>query len=105
MPVLARLHSGTFYVREREGELWNCFRLRMTTPHGEQAWDTGWGSYGSAAPWRGKGLESFEVQMRSSFDDVMSDLAAAGLVPDRGYDDLPHDVDLPETLRAFMEPG
>ncbi len=44
MPEPARLHSGTFYVRERDGELWNCFRLRMTTPDGiEQAWDTGRG--------------------------------------------------------------
>ncbi len=69
MPDLARLHSGTFYVRERDGELWNCLRLRMATPRGDQAWDTGWGS----------------------------------LEPDRGYDDLPVDVDLSEALRAFIE--
>ena len=41
--------------------------------------------------------------MRSSFDDLVSDLAEAGLEPDRGYDDLPVDVDLPEALRAFIE--
>lgn len=103
MPELACLQSATFYVRERDGELWNCFRLQVTTPHGDQAWDTGWGCYGSAAPWQGKGLESFQVQMRSSFDDLMSELAEAGLMPDRGFDDLLVDVDLPATLRTFVE--
>ena len=103
MTRVARLHSGTFYVRERDGELWNFFRLRLTTSDGHQEWDTGWGSYGSAAPWAGKGVDAFECQMRTSFDDLMGDLRQARLRPDRGYDELPVDVDLPDSLRAFVE--
>jgi hypothetical protein len=101
---IARLHEGALVLREwPDGQLAGDFRLRLTTPDGDESWTLGPGLFGHVSDFAGKGLAFFEFQMRSWFDDHMRDLAERGLVADRGYDDLPVGYDVPAPLRTIID--
>ena len=51
----------------------------------------------------GRGLAGFDVQMRSWFDDHVSDLAERELIPDRAYGDLPVSYDVQPEVRRVIE--
>lgn len=46
--------------------------------------------------------EQFDPFMRSLFDDHMYDLAERALAPDRGYDDLPIRIEVPEDVLRHL---
>jgi hypothetical protein len=101
---LARLHEGALVLREwHDGQLVGDFRLRLTTPEGEESWTLGPGLFGPVSDFAGQGLSFFEFQMRSWFDDHMRDLAERGLVADRDYDDLAVGYDVPTSLRKTID--
>jgi hypothetical protein len=86
-----------------DGQLAGDFRLRLTTPEGEESWTLGPGLFGPVSGFAGTGLSFFEFQMHSWFDDHMTDLAERGLVADRGYDDLSVSYDVPASLRKTLD--
>jgi hypothetical protein len=101
---LARLHEGALVLREwHDGQLAGDFRLRLTTPEGEESWTLGPGRFGPVGEFAGKGLSVFEFQMRSWFDDHMTDLAERGLVADRDYDLLSVGYHVPTSLRKTID--
>jgi hypothetical protein len=101
---VARLHEAALVLREwHDGQLAGDFRLRLTTPEGEESWTLGPGLFGPVSEFAGKGLSVFEFQMRSWFDDHMTDLAERGLVADREYDDLSVGYDVPTSLRKTID--
>ena len=101
---VARLLEGTLVLREwHDGQLAGDFRLRLTTPAGEESWTLGPGLFGPVSEFAGKGLSFFEVQMLTWFDDHMYDLTERRLVADRSYDELPVGYDVPAALRQIIE--
>ena len=92
---VARLHDESLVLmRWSDGQLASDFRLRLSTPEGEETWTLGPGLFGSVDEFAGKGLAFFEFQLRSLFEDHIPDPDRAPAGPDRAYDELPvsHDV-------------
>ena len=59
------------------------FRLRLSTPEGEETWTFGPGVFGFGRRVRRQGLGFFEFQLRSWFEDHIPDLTERQLVPTR----------------------
>jgi hypothetical protein len=76
------------------------FVLTLRTPEGIEHWGFGWKLQDvSLEPARGRSLrEQFDSFMRSLFEDHMYDLAERGLRPDRGFDDLPVSIEVPDDI-------
>jgi hypothetical protein len=103
---IANLREGSLVLwRWHDGQLAGDFRLPLTMPEGDEDWTLGPGILGPVEQFAGRGLSIFEVQMRSWFDDHMSDLAERGHGPDRTYDDLPVGYDVPADLLRILEGG
>ena len=79
------------------------FRLRLSTPEGEETWTLGPGLFGSVDEFAGKGLAFFEFQLRSWFEDHIPDPDRAPAGPDRAYDEFPVSHDVPADLLRIVE--
>ena len=49
--------------------------------------------------------DSRTASCRTLFDDHVYDMAMAGLVPDRGFDDVPVRYEIPERARSLLQNG
>lgn len=101
MRTVAQLCEAVFMLRLAEGGRVDAdFVLTLHTPAGLEHWDFGWNLQDvRLEPARGRSLrELFDPFMRSLFDDHMYDLAEGGLTPDRGYDELPIRIEVPDAI-------
>jgi hypothetical protein len=105
MPETAELTEAVFKLRVAEGGRVDAdFVLTMRTPEGVEHWGCGWDLHDvGLEPARGRSLrELFDPFMRSLFDDHLYDMSMAGLVPDRGYDELSIRLEVPDEILHRM---
>jgi hypothetical protein len=99
-PGTAELREAVFKLRSNEsGRVDADFVLTFRTPEGIERWDFGWNLQDvSLSGLHGPPRELFDDFMRSLFEDHMYDLARRGLRPDRGYDELPVTIEIPDEI-------
>jgi hypothetical protein len=93
-----RLRVGDCAARRVDGD----FELIMRMPEGyAECWRFDWNLHGvdtsRLAP-GGDARALYDPFMRSLFEDHLSDLREGGLRPDRGYDDVPMTLEIPEEV-------
>jgi hypothetical protein len=97
----AHLREAVFKLRVAEGGRIDAdFVLTLQMPERLEHWGFGWNLQDVALePAQGRSLrELFDPFMRSLFDDHMYDLAERDLIPDRGYDELPIRIEVPDEI-------